>query len=90
MSVASNIVIGVKETSEAAVMRAALEEHYARHPEARPGLADIAITTAALEGNPLTADPDRIRRAAIEIAAAHPEPEDVLLWAGARTCRSGQ
>jgi hypothetical protein len=28
---------------EAAVMRAALDEHYAQQPQARPDLADIAI-----------------------------------------------
>jgi hypothetical protein len=41
-------------------------------------------------GNPLAADPGRIRRAAAEIAAArlHPEPEDVLLWAVATAFRS--
>jgi hypothetical protein len=67
-------------------MRAALDEHYAQYPEARPDLADIAIATAELEGNPLAADPDRIRRAVSEITAAHPHPapEDVLLWAEAR------
>lgn len=67
-------------------MRAALDEHYAQYPEARPDLADIAIATAELDGHPLAADPDRIRNAAAEIAATHPnpEPEDVLLWAEAR------
>ena len=67
-------------------MRAALDEHYAQYPEARPDLADIAIATAELDGNPLAADPDRIRRAAAEMTGthAHPEPEDVLLWAEAR------
>ncbi len=78
--------MALRSALEAAVMRAALDEHYAQYPEARPGLADIAIATAELDGNPLAADPDRIRRAAAEIAAAHPhpEPEDVLLWAEAR------
>jgi hypothetical protein len=54
------------------------------------GLKVIAIATAELEGTPLTADPDRIRRAAVEMAAAHPhpEPEDVLLWAEARAVSS--
>ncbi len=72
--------------TEAAVMRAALDDHYAQHPEARPDLADIAIAAAEIDGNPLAADPERIRRAAAEIAATHPdpEPEDVLLWAEAR------
>ncbi len=92
MSGVANIVVEVKEEMalrsalEAAVMRAALDEHYAQFPETRPDLAEIAIATAELDGNPLAADPDRIRRAAAEIAAAHPhpEPEDVLLWAEAR------
>jgi hypothetical protein len=78
--------MALRSALEAAVMRAALDEHYAEYPEARPDLADIAIATAELDGNPLAADPDRIRRAAAEITAAHPqpEPEDVLLWAEAR------
>jgi hypothetical protein len=78
--------MALRAALEAAVMRAALDEHYAQYPEARPDLADIAIAAAELDGNPLATDPDRIRRAAAEIAAArlHPEPEDVLLWAEAR------
>lgn len=78
--------MALRSALEAAVMRAALDEHYAQYPEARPDLADIAIATAELDGNPLAADPDRIRRAAAEITAAHPNPEpaDVLLWAEAR------
>jgi hypothetical protein len=71
---------------EAALMRAALDDHYARYPEARPDLADIAIAAAEIDGNPLATDPERIRRAAAEMAATHadPEPDDVLLWAEAR------
>jgi hypothetical protein len=78
--------MALRSALEAAVMRAALDEHYAQYPEARPDLADIAIATAELDGNPLAADPDRIRRAAAEIAAVHPQPEpaDILLWAEAR------
>jgi hypothetical protein len=78
--------MALRAALEAAVMRAALDEHYAQHPEARPDLADVAIAAAELDGNPMAADPDRIRRAAAEIRAAHPdpEPEDVLLWAEAR------
>jgi hypothetical protein len=61
------------------------EDHYAQHPEARPDLADIAIAAAEIDGNSLAADPERIRRAAVEVAAAQPDPEpdDVLLWAEA-------
>jgi hypothetical protein len=78
--------MALRTALDAAVMRAALDEHYAQYPEARPDLADIAMAIAELDGNPLAADPARIRRAAAEIAAAHPhpEPEDVLLWAEAR------
>ena len=78
--------MALRATLEAAVMRAALDDHYAQYPEARPDLADIAIAAAEMDGNPLAADPERIRRAAAEIAATHadPEPEDVLLWAEAR------
>jgi hypothetical protein len=82
--------VALRSVLEAAVMRAALDEHYAQFTEARPDLADIAIATAELDGNPLAADPDLIRRAAAEIAAAHPhpEPEDVLLCAEARAFAS--
>jgi hypothetical protein len=78
--------MALRAALEAAVMRAALDDHYAQHPEARPDLAYIAIAAAELDGNSLATDPDRIRRAAVEIAASHPhpEPEDVLLWAEAR------
>ncbi|HEY0936641.1 MAG TPA: hypothetical protein VGD91_23275 [Trebonia sp.] len=78
--------MALRAALEAAVMRAALDEHYRQYPEARPDLADIAIATAELDGNPLAADPERIRQAAAEITAVHPspEPEDVLLWAEAR------
>jgi len=78
--------MALRATLEAAVMRAALDDHYAQYPEARPDLADIAIAAAEIDGNPLAADPERIRRAAAEMAATHPdpEPEDVLLWAEAR------
>jgi len=78
--------MALRSALEAAVMRAALDEHYAEFPDVRPDLADIAIAIAELDGNPLATDPERIRRAAVEIGAAHPhpEPEDVLLWAEAR------
>jgi hypothetical protein len=78
--------MALRSALEAAVMRAALDEHYEQFPEARPDLVDIAIATAELDGNQLATDPERIRRAAAEITAVHPypEPEDVLLWAEAR------
>src|ERR1700753_1180484 len=54
--------MALRSALEAAVMRAALDEHYAQYPEARPDLADVAIATAELDGDPLGADPDRIPR----------------------------
>ena len=43
-------------------------------------------TMRAFDGHPLAAEPERLRRAAVEIVAKHPDasPDDVLLWAEAR------
>lgn len=78
--------MALRSALEAVLMQAALDDHYARHPETRPDLADLAVAAAELDGHPLAADPERIRQAAAELAARHPapEPEDVLLWAEAR------
>jgi hypothetical protein len=72
----------LRATLEAVVMQAVLE----RHPGARPDLGDLAIAAAELDGHPLAAEPERLRRAAAEITAKHPDasPDDVLLWAEAR------
>ena len=71
---------------EAAVMQAVLDDHYEQYPESRPDLGDLAIAAAEIDGHPLADDPERIRRAAAEVAARRrdPEPQDVLLWAEAR------
>ncbi len=71
---------------EAVIMQAVLDEHYGRYPHARPDLGDLAIAAAELDGHPLAADPDCLRRAAAEVAERHPDagPDDVLLWAEAR------
>jgi hypothetical protein len=76
----------LRATLEAVVMQAVLDEHYERHPGARPDLGDLAIAAAELDGHPLAAEPERLRRAAAEITAKHPDasPDDVLLWAEAR------
>jgi hypothetical protein len=71
---------------EAVVMQAVLDDHYEHHPEARPDLGDLAVAAAELDGHPLAAEPERLRRAAAEIVVRHPgaSPDDVLLWAEAR------
>jgi hypothetical protein len=76
----------LRATLEAVVMQAALDDHYERHPDARPGLGDLAVAAAELDGHPLADDPERIRQAAAEIVERHPEasPDDVVLWAEAR------
>jgi hypothetical protein len=77
-------------TLEAIVMQAALDSHYAEHPDSRPGLADLAIAAAELDGHPLADQPDLLRRAAAEIITRHPaaDADDVLLWAEARAVAS--
>lgn len=79
--------VALRSAIEAVLMQAVLDDHYARYPSTRPDLADLAVAAAELDGHPLAANPECIRRAAVEIAARHPhpEPEDVLLWAEART-----
>jgi hypothetical protein len=76
----------LRSALEAVVMQAVLDDHYERHPAARPDLGDLAVAVAELDGHPLAAEPERIRRAAAEVAARHPDasPEDALLWAEAR------
>src|SRR5207302_3062010 len=38
----------LRATLEAAVMQAALDDHYERHPDARPSLGDLAVAAAEL------------------------------------------
>jgi hypothetical protein len=77
----------LRASLEALVMQAALDDHYRRHPDARPDLGDLAVAAAELDGHPLAAHPELIRRSAAEVAARRPNatPDDVLLWAEART-----
>lgn len=76
-------VRGLRDVLEAFVQRAVLDAHYQAHPEARPDLADIALATAEIDGNPLADRPDLVRRAAAEVGSVKtdPAPDDVLLYA---------
>jgi len=71
---------------EAVVMQAVLDDHYRRHPDARPDLGDLAVAAAELDGHPLAGEPELLRAAAAEIVRRRPgaSPDDVLLWAEAR------
>jgi hypothetical protein len=77
----------LRATLEAVLMQAVLDDHYRHHQQARPDLGDLAVAAAEIDGHPLAAEPERLRSAAAEIASRHPEatPDDVLLWAEART-----
>jgi hypothetical protein len=79
--------VTLRATLEAVVMQAVLDDHYRHHPQTRPDLGDLAVAAAQLDGHPLAAEPDCLRRAAAEIARTHPDAsaDDVLLWAEART-----
>ena len=76
-------VRGLRDALDAFAQRAVLDAHYRSHPAVRPDLAEIALASAELDGNPLAAYPDLVRRAAAEVVALrnNPTPDDVLLYA---------
>lgn len=76
----------LRATLEAVVMQAVLDEHYRQHGHARPGLGDLAVAAAEIDGHPLAAEPELLRQAAAEISGRHPgaSPDEVVLWAEAR------
>src|SRR2546427_13177455 len=76
----------LRATLEAVVMQAALDDHYERHPDARPSLGDLAVAAADLDGHPLADDPERIRQAAAELVQRRPHarPDDLVRGAEAR------
>jgi hypothetical protein len=76
-------VRGLREVLEAFAQRVVLDAHYKEHPEARPDLAEVALAAAEIDGSPLAARPDLVRRAAAEIGAVKddPTPDDVLVYA---------
>lgn len=77
----------LRSVLETAVMQAALEAHYQDHPEARPGLTDVALALAEQTGSPLADRPDLVRAAAEQVARRRPDADahDVLLWAEAQS-----
>lgn len=65
--------------ADGAAVRAALEAHFAEHPEARPTLAEVALAGAEIEGHPAADHPDLIDEAVADLGDdAH--FEDVLAW----------
>jgi len=80
-SVTELTVARLRQALEVVAQRAVLDAHDEPHPHARPSLAEIAVASAELDGNPLAAQPALIRRAAREVAALKrdPDADDVLL-----------
>lgn len=76
----------LRSALETVVMGAGLEDHYRRHPGTRPTLAETALALAAQDGSPLAGRPEIVERAAVAVAAHHPDADadDVLLWAEAQ------
>ena len=76
----------LRQALETAVMDAALQAHYAQHPDVRPTVADVALALAAQDGSSLAARPELIHAAAAAVLARHPDADadDVLLWAEAQ------
>jgi hypothetical protein len=76
-------VRGLRDALEAFAQRRVLDEHYRRHPQSRPDLAEIALALAELDGRAIASRPDLITRAARDVATVkdEPSPDDVLLFA---------
>ena len=85
-STTSLTAAALRRLLETAVMQAALEAHFERHPHARPSLAEVALALATQDGSPLADRPELIERAAAQVVARHPDADadDVLLWAEAQ------
>lgn len=82
----------LRDALEAFALRAALEEHYAAHPAARPSLDEVALALAVLDHDPLAERPDLVRQAAREVVTIRPDADaaDVLLWAASLLAHEGE
>jgi hypothetical protein len=83
-------VRALRERVEVFARRRALDAHYEQHPEARPGLAELALAAAELDGDPLARSPKLLERAAREVVVLRPDAtaDDVLLYAAALRSRT--
>ena len=76
-------VQALRDRVEAFAQHLALEDHFRRHPEARPTLADLALAAAELDAHPLADQHELLRTAAAEVAELMPDATgaDVLVYA---------
>jgi hypothetical protein len=60
-----------------------LEVQFREHPEARPSLAEVAMSLAQMDENPLAQQPEIIEAAAGEVQKHWPDADgdNVLVWA---------
>ncbi len=64
LSAAELTVKGLHDVLEAVAQRALLDQHYKRHPQDRPSLAEVAQAAAELDGDPVAEEPALIQEAA--------------------------
>ena len=78
-------VAALRDRLESFAQRLALDAHYAKHPKARPSLAERALAAARLDDDPLADEPELLARAADAVARlrAGATADDVLLYAAA-------
>jgi hypothetical protein len=81
---AVNLVL--RERLEVFIVEQALADHYRRHPEARPSLAEEAHALAIIDHSPLAERPEVFADAAAEVLCHDPSAhaDDVLRWAELR------
>ena len=74
-------VKGLRDVLEAISWRLVLDEHYRRHPQARPSLVEVAKAAAAIDDNPIAEEPELIEQAAAWIVEHRPDADaDEVLW----------
>lgn len=73
----------LRTTLELFARQRALEEHFERHPEARPHLHEVAYGLAVIDDSPLQQRRDLLERAEPELLRHRPDAsaEDVYVWA---------
>jgi hypothetical protein len=80
----------LRQNLETFAMETALQLHYRKHPDARPGLAEVAHALAVQDGSVLAGRPDLLAAAASVVVERRPDADadDVLLWAEAQLAAS--
>ncbi|MCL2848721.1 MAG: hypothetical protein FWE61_01590 [Micrococcales bacterium] len=78
---------GIAQALRGVVFRAGLQAYFARYPELRPSLGQVAFALAEQEADPLVQlGPEVFEQAAAQIVAdrADASPQDVVVWVHAQ------